>query len=38
VKFLPIFPAEEMLPVQEEAEVAVGGNVVGEAVPEHAGD
>jgi len=38
VKYLPIFPAEELLPAQEEAEVAVGGNVVGEAVPEHAGD
>jgi hypothetical protein len=38
VKYLPIFPAEELLPVREEAEVAVGGNVVGEAVPEHAGD
>jgi hypothetical protein len=26
------------LPVQETVEVAVDGNVVGEAVPEHAGD
>jgi Ni/Fe-hydrogenase subunit HybB-like protein len=38
VKYLPIFPAEELVPATEEGDLAVAGNVVGEAVPEHAGD
>ncbi|HKU22163.1 MAG TPA: Ni/Fe-hydrogenase cytochrome b subunit [Terriglobales bacterium] len=38
VKYLPIFPAEEPMPVPEDAELELAGNVVGEAVPEHAGD
>ncbi|HSB76285.1 MAG TPA: Ni/Fe-hydrogenase cytochrome b subunit [Terriglobales bacterium] len=38
VKYLPIFPAEEALPALPEPETAEAGNVVGEAVPEHAGD
>jgi len=38
VKYPPIFPADELLPAREEPEMAVGGNVVGEAVQEHAGD
>ncbi|HLK32639.1 MAG TPA: Ni/Fe-hydrogenase cytochrome b subunit, partial [Terriglobales bacterium] len=38
VKYLPIFPAEGTLPLTEKAESALAGNVVAEAVPEHAGD
>jgi Ni/Fe-hydrogenase subunit HybB-like protein len=39
VKYLPIFPAEEAVLLEEEVvEVAVAGEVVGEAVPENAGD
>ena len=38
VKYLPIFPAEEPMLVPEDAELELAGNVVGEAVPEHAGD
>jgi Ni/Fe-hydrogenase subunit HybB-like protein len=37
VKYLPIFPGEELLRAPE-TDVAVAGNVVGEAVPENAGD
>ena len=38
VKYLPIFPVQELLPELPSSEVAVAGNVVGEAVPENAGD
>ena len=38
VKYLPIFPGEEPLPELQPSKAAVAGNVVGEAVPENAGD
>jgi Ni/Fe-hydrogenase subunit HybB-like protein len=38
VKYLPIFPAEELLPAPEDLDLKVASKVVGEAVAEHAGD
>jgi Ni/Fe-hydrogenase subunit HybB-like protein len=38
VKYLPIFPLPEALPAPAQTEVADAGGVVGEAVPENAGD
>ena len=38
VKYLPIFPAEAPVAQPQPSETAVAGNVVGEAVPENAGD
>ena len=37
-KYLPIFAAEQLVLRPPEVDVAVAGDVVGEAVPEHAGD